>query len=73
MDKKEFMKALFIVGLLNTLVTAVLAGLIYLLAGLIYLLVLAIIERPFVILITLLLLVVGYVSAYIYLKFKEKE
>ena len=66
MDKKEFMKALAVVGLINTLVVAVLAALIYLL-------VLIIINSPFVILITLLLLVVGYVSAFIYLKFKEKK
>lgn len=66
MDKKEFMKALFIVGLLNTLVTAVIAGIIYLS-------VIAITTMPFVLLTVLFFIIIGYVSAYIYLKFKEKE
>lgn len=66
MGKKEFMKALFIVGLLNTLVTAVIAGIIYLS-------VIAITTMPFVLLTVLFFVIVGYVSAYIYLKFKEKK
>lgn len=66
MDKKEFIKALAIVGLINSLVTAIIAGIIYLL-------VIAIITMPFTILLITFFVVVGYVSAYIYLKFKEKE
>ena len=63
MDKKEFLKALFIVGLLNTLATAVIAGIIYLS-------VIAITTMPFVLLTVLFFIIVGYASAYIYLKFK---
>lgn len=66
MDKKEFMKALAIVGLVNTIVVAVLAGIIYLL-------VLAIITMPLTILAILFFVIVGYVSAFIYLKLKEKK
>lgn len=66
MDKKEFLKALFIVGLLNTLVTVIVSGLIYLI-------IIAITTMPFVLLAVLLFVLIGYVSAYIYLKFKEKE
>lgn len=66
MDKKEFLKALVIVGLINSLVTA-------LIAGIIYLLVIAITTMPFTILLIMFFVIVGYVSAYIYLKFKEKE
>ena len=66
MDKKEFLKALAIVGLINTLVVAVLAGVIYLL-------VIAIITMPFTILLIVLFVIVGYVSAFIYLKLKGKE
>lgn len=66
MDKKEFLKALVIVGLINSIVTAVIAGIIYLL-------VIAIITMPFTILLITFFVIVGYVSAYIYLKFKGKE
>ena len=66
MDKKEFIKALAIVGLVNTLVVAVLAGLIYLI-------VLAIVTVPFTVLTILFFVIVGYISAFIYLKLKEKE
>lgn len=66
MDKKEFLKALVVVGLINSIVTAVIAGLIYLL-------IVAIITMPFTILLIVFFIIVGYVSAYIYLKFKGKE
>lgn len=66
MDKKEFLKALAIVGLVNTIVVAVLAGIIYLL-------VVAIITMPLTILAILFFVIVGYVSAFIYLKLKEKK
>lgn len=66
MDKKEFLKALVIVGLINSIVTAVIAGIIYLL-------VIAITTMPFTILLITFFVIVGYVSAYIYLKFKGKE
>ena len=66
MDKKEFLKALAIVGLINTAVVTVLAGFIYLL-------VLAIVTKPLFILSFLFFVVVGYVSAFIYLKLKEKK
>lgn len=66
MDKKEFLKALAIVGLVNTIVVAVLAGIIYLL-------VVAIITMPLTILAILSFVIVGYVSAFIYLKLKEKK
>lgn len=66
MDKKEFLKALAIVGLLNAIVVAGIAGIIYSL-------VLAIITMPLTILVILFFVIVGYVSAFIYLKLKEKK
>lgn len=66
MDKKEFLKDLFIVGLINTLLTVVLAGLIYLL-------VIAITTVPLAFLVVLLFVIIGYSSAFIYLKLKGKE
>lgn len=66
MDKKEFLKALSIVGLLNTFLTVVIAGLIYLL-------VIAITTVPFALLAVLLFVIIGYSSAFIYLKMKEKK
>lgn len=66
MDKKEFLKALLVVGLLNTLVTAVFAGLIYLL-------VIAFTTVPFALLAVLLFVIIGYSSAFIYLKIKGKK
>lgn len=66
MDRKEFLKALFIVGLLNTFLTAVLACLVYLF-------IIAITTVPFALLAVLLFVIIGYVSAFIYLKLKEKK
>lgn len=66
MDKKEFIKALLIVGLLNTFLTFVIAFLVYFI-------VMAFITVPFAFLVVLLFLVIGYSSAFIYLKLKEKK
>lgn len=66
MDKKEFLKALVVVGLINSIVTAVIVGIIYLI-------IVAIITMPFTALLIVFFVIVGYVSAYIYLKFKGKE
>lgn len=66
MDKKEFLKALLIVGLLNTLV-AIFAFMV------VFLIVIAINKAPFVLLAILLFVIIGYISAFIYLKLKEKE
>lgn len=66
MDKKEFLKALLIVGLLNTFLT-------FGIAVLIYLFVIAFTTVPFAFLAVLLFIVIGYSSAFIYLKLKGKE
>lgn len=66
MDKKEFIKALFIVGLINTFLTFVVAFLVYLL-------VMIVTTVPFALLVVLLFMIIGYSSAFIYLKLKEKK
>lgn len=66
MDKKEFLKALFIVGLLYTFLTAILAGWIYLL-------VIIVKAVPIALLFVLIFVIIGYSSAFIYLKLKEKK
>lgn len=66
MDKKEFLKDLFKVGLLNTFLTFVIAFLVYFL-------VMAVITVPFAFLVILIFVVIGYSSAFIYLKLKEKK
>lgn len=66
MDKKEFLKALLIVGLINTFLTSVIAYLVYLF-------IIAINTVPFALLAVLLFVVIGYSSAFIYLKIKEKK
>ena len=65
MDKKEFWQALIVVGLINSVIVAVVSGLIYLF-------VLAIMSVPYVVLTITFFVIVGYVSAYIYLVLKEK-
>lgn len=66
MDKKEFLKALLIVGLINTICAIFIAMLIFLI-------VIAVNTAPFVFLVILLFLIIGYSSAFIYLKLKEKK
>lgn len=66
MDKKEFLKALFIVGLINSFLT-------FGIAFLVYLLVMIITTVPFAFLVVLLFVIIGYSSAFIYLKLKGKE
>lgn len=66
MNKKEFWQALAVVGLINSVIVAVISGLIYLF-------VLAIMAVPYVVLTIAFFVIVGYVSAYIYLVLKGKE
>lgn len=66
MDKKEFWQALIVVGLINSVIIAVASGLIYLF-------VLAIMAVPYVVLTIAFFVIVGFVSAYIYLVLKGKE
>lgn len=66
MDKKEFLKALFIVGLINSFLT-------FSIAFLVYFIVMAVVTVPFAFLAVLLFMIIGYSSAFIYLKLKEKK
>lgn len=66
MNKKEFWQALIVVGLINSIIIAVVSGLIYLF-------VLAIMAVPYVVLTIAFFIIVGFVSAYIYLVLKGKE
>nr|DAV26804.1 MAG TPA: hypothetical protein [Caudoviricetes sp.] len=57
---------LIVVGLINSVIFGFIAGIIYLI-------VLAIMTIPFVVLTIVFFLLVGFTSAFIYLKIKEKE
>lgn len=66
MDKNNFFKNLIVIGLINSVIIAVISGLIYLF-------VMAIITVPYVVLTITFFVIFGYVSAYIYLVLKGKE
>lgn len=66
MDKKEFLKDLFVVGLINSFLTFVVAFLVYVI-------VMIVINVPIAFLVILLFMIIGYSSAFIYLKLKGKE
>lgn len=66
MNENNFFKNLIVIGLINSVIIAVISGLIYLF-------VMAIMAVPYVVLTITFFVVVGFVSAYIYLVLKEKK